>query len=367
MLEFLSLARSAAARGDAAGMRWVHRKHRWRLRLYTALAARYRMSQPMMQTMRRLADRKTALAPQSREAAILGKWVDQMLHEGDTIDMVLSGWVPSEELLIITASPNDKGLDRAAALLEKTLARRGMVRTALFYPALLVVMLIAMLWIVGTFVMPNVLAMQARQGVAPSTLFAVLSTHAWLAPLPFALLYLGVRWSLPLWTGATRVWFDLHVWPWTHYRRVQATAFLVSYAAMWGGGLAELETLYAIGETANAWLRERVLAIARWVEDGRSLGEAMQSSGYGFPDPETIEDIGDIETVPDEMARHLEAMAERDSKALQQQFDNLATVLGLVVMISVGAILLAIVASIISAFNLSAMMELMQNQGAGPR
>ncbi len=367
MLEFLTFPGTAKGGADVADRRWVQARHRWRLRLYTALAARYRMSQPMMQTMRRLANRKMAVAPKSREAAILDKWVDQMVNEGDTIDIVLKGWVPAEEILIIAASPNDKGLDRAAALLEKTLARRGMVRTALFYPVLLVVMLIAMLWIVGTFVMPNVLAMQARQGVAPSMLFTILAAHAWLAPLPFAVLFLGVRWSLPLWSGQARIWFDLHLWPWTHYRRVQASAFLVSYAAMWGGGLTELETLYAIAETSSPWLKERVLSIARWVEDGRSLGEAMQSSGYGFPDPQTIEDIGDIETVPDEMAKHLEAMAERDSKALQQQFDSLATVLGLLIMITVGAMLLGIVASIVSAFNLSAMMDLMQNQGAGAR
>ncbi len=363
MLEYLSRLRGTKRENLAADRRWVLRHPKWRLRLYTALAARYRMSRPMLETVRRMADRKAATAPKSREAMILRRWAGQMEHEGDTIDILLKEWVPTEELLIIAAAPDDKGLDRAAALLERTLSRRSMASAALFYPGLLLVMLFGMLWVVGHFVMPNVLSMQARQGVPPSFMLSFLAGHAWLAPLPFAVIVVAVRWSLPLACGPWRVWLDHHIWPWTQYRRVQGGAFLLGYAAMWGGGRTELETLTALGEARNPWLKERVDAIARWVEDGLSLGEAMASSGHGFPSPDTIDDISDIESTPDDMARHLEAMVDRDTKELQQQFLQMSTVMGVAVMLIVGIALLFIIYSIVSAFNLSAFMDIMQNQG----
>jgi hypothetical protein len=93
----------------------------------------------------------------------------------------------------------------------------------------------------------------------------------------------------------------------------------------------------------------------------------MQLSGFGFPDPETVEDIGDIETTPDDMAEHLVNLADREAKLLQQQFEAITTVSSVLVMVVVGLVLVLIVSSIISALNFGAMMDMMGRGAGGAR
>jgi len=342
---------------EASDQRTVQGALKWRLKFYNALAARYDMNQSFMRTVSRLSERKSASSPSSQETRILSRWAERMEHDGDDLDIILRGYVPDDELQIISAALSGASVKRAAWLVEKKLAQQGMLMTALLVPAIHLLMLIGMLMVIGYMVMPNIIAIQIRQGAEPSQSFVFLATHAWLLPIPFVVLILAIRHSLPRMTGEHRIWLDHHVWPWTQFRRTQGVAFLLSYAAMWRSGLTDLEALFALAENGMPWLRERISAIAHWVEDGNSLGDSMQKTGFGFPDPDIIEDIGDIETTPEETARHIEMIAEREQRALQEQFRTIATITSILVMVMVGVILVVVVSSILTSLNIGALMN----------
>jgi type II secretory pathway component PulF len=300
-----------------------------------------------------MADRRRA----SREGDILDFWANKMERDGDTLPLVLKDFIPREEYLIILSSPTDQGLERVIQFLKRTVERRSTLISALYYPFLLVIMMLVMMGLIGYEVMPTLISIQTRQGHEPSKLFLFFLTKSWLLPLPFLGLYFTIKLSLTRWSGPLRVWADRFLPPWNYYCRIQAIIFLISFANLWQGGRTEVETLHVLATTSNLWLRERLMVITHYLEEGQSLGQAMLHSGYHFPSREIIDDICDIESRPDDMQRYFLQMAEEVGHALQTEFSKLATVLSLIVMIMVSLILLMIVETIVSSINLSGMMD----------
>ncbi|PKU21394.1 type II secretion system F family protein [Telmatospirillum siberiense] len=340
----------------AALKRRIKRDHRWRLNFYRTLAARYRTNQSFLHTVRRLAERGGNRHPRAPTTRILSSWALRLEQEGELLHEVLAGWVPPDEQLIVAASQDDTGVDRAAWLVEKKLNLSSTARTALLYPALLVCGLFAMLFIIGTKVLPIIISIQTAEGKAPPLLLAAVATQAWLFPFPLIAAYLAIRLSLPRWIGDRRVWLDLHMWPWTQWRRRQGVTFLLAYSAMWGSGMTDVVALNAIAKGAAPWLRQRVQAIAYWVGEGRPLGEAMDQAGFGFPDPDTIEDIGDLDTTPDQMADHLGLLAEETSKAIEEEMRTITMILGLGTMGATALAVAMIGLSMAGMFDFSASM-----------
>ncbi len=345
--------------------RIVRRDHQWRLGIYEALAARYDLGQSFASTMRRMADRRRGTAPTAKRTLIIKDWADR-LADGAELSKVLEGWIPDDELMIIAASETDVGLNNAVWLLERKLNQLGTLKDLLIYPATLMFMIIILMLIVGYKILPLLLTIQMQHGIHSNTLFMWICMHAYLMPVPFACIYMLLRRSLPLWDGNTRIKFDMTVPIWTHYRKHHGLSFLISYVAMWSSGMTELQTLRALASrvTNNRWLEARILAIADRVEDGQSPGEALETTGYGFPDPAINETIADMETEPEQMIIRLKTLTLREGEKLDKSLKTFSTLMNPILLGIVALIIVTIATSVFSAFNVDGMLSVLN--GAAP-
>ncbi len=96
--------------------------------------------------------------------------------------------------------------------------------------------------------------------------------------------------SLPRWRGHLRARFDMFP-PWSWYRVLQGSSFLLGLAALLGAQVPLRRSLEILEEQANPWLRERINAARQEVLRGRNLGEALRISKYNFPDPSVAVDL----------------------------------------------------------------------------
>ena len=343
--------------------RKVRSSDRWRLKLYRKLAAGYRAGTSFIQTLLQLAARAQRQRPKAALTRGLLHWAERIEYEGALLPDVLQGWVPPIEQMIIASMADqaaaDRGPDRAAWFLAKKIAMASTTKAALVYPLILVTGLFVMVFVLGTKVLPSVFTMQAAQGAHPPTYLIFLAQYAWCAFIPLAAAVIGVRRSLPLWTGERRSWWDLHVWPWTHYRRNEGHAFLFAFSALWGSGITDLAALNAICTDAPPWRRERIAAIAYWLADGHSLADSMGLAGHGFPDPDIIEDIADLKVDPAEMAAQLAQIAEDAAKDQEDSYRMVMMFLGIGIMAVSILSAVAIAVALVGAFDFTGTADLL--------
>jgi type II secretory pathway component PulF len=350
--------------------RKVQASDRWRLKLYRKLAAGYRAGTGFSQTILQLAERAQRRRPQAALTRALVHWAERIEYEGALLPDVLQGWVQPIEQMIIASmadqSAADRGPERAAWFLAKKIAQASTTKASLVYPMILVTGLFVMVFVLGTKVLPSVFAMQTAQGGHPPTYLVFLAQYAWCAFVPLALAVIGVRHSLPLWTGERRTWWDLHIWPWIHWRRTEGHAFLFAFSALWGSGLTDLAALHALCADAPPWRRERIAAIATWLGEGHGLAEAMDLAGHGFPDPEIIEDIAGLKVDPAEMAAQLAQIAEDAAKDQEESYRMVMMFLGIGIMALSILSAVAIAVALVGAFDFAGTADLLNGNTSLP-
>ncbi len=97
--------------------------------------------------------------------------------------------------------------------------------------------------------------------------------------------------TLSRFDGPVRIWLDRYT-PYSIYRIMQGSTWLIALAAMVEAGLRIEIALEQLSDSAGPWLKRRISACLAGMRSGRSMGEALARSGYEFPDREIIEDLG---------------------------------------------------------------------------
>jgi type II secretory pathway component PulF len=100
----------------------------------------------------------------------------------------------------------------------------------------------------------------------------------------------GVIVSLPLWTGYLRSSFDRYP-PYSIYRVMQGSSWLISMSALIEAGMRIQTAMEELIKVASPWAKERISATLVGIRSGKNLGDALISTGLGFPDEEIISDI----------------------------------------------------------------------------
>lgn len=236
--------------------------------------------------------------------------VAHRIQAGAGLGTAMKGWAPAEELMLLTAGERDSlpsALNECAELIDNDATLRRAIRGAIAYPILLFFALLVLIFVFGRVLLPQVLAMvdvsQLRGG--GSLLYGVYSfvnsgAFIVLVALVFACVPLTL-WSLPRWCGPTRVRFDSFP-PWSFYRLRVGGAWMLSLAALLRVGVTLADALSQMRSSAmfaNPWLYERMDRALRGIAQGKHLGEALEVSGLGFPDPEIIDDFVVYSTLPD--------------------------------------------------------------------
>ena len=235
-------------------------------------------------------------------ACAVAAWQDA-LERAEPFQAALRGWVPAAEHLLFTGPSEGRrvaALRQAADLAERAGQLRQAVLGNLFYPAILALLAIWMVWLMGTRIIPVLAAARPGadwHGAAAQLIFASRLLDRWGPLLLLALAAAGtaVFASLPRMTGWPRHWLDVNLVPWTTYRVVQETSVLLALAAQMQSGVAIDLALRDLAEGSGPWLRHRLTAILDHLEGGESLGLSMELAGHSFPSGDVVGQIGIFE------------------------------------------------------------------------
>lgn len=248
-------------------------------------------------------------------------------------------------------------LERLADYLERAQALTDQLRSALLYPALLLVMTLASLIMLMTFVVPefralfddsgNALPLSTRMIIGLSDLSA---DYGWLA----ILLLSGGIWLLcrKLQDQAFRRWWDglllrLPVFG-DLMTKVEVARFSRTLATLVENGVSLLSALTIVRDTlGNLALAEAVEAAAGELRGGRGLAEPLAATGR-FPDlavqlMKVGEESGDLE-------RMLQRLATIYDQEVQTSIDRMVALLVPVLTIGLGLIIAFVIGSVMLAF-----------------
>lgn len=238
--------------------------------------------------------------------------VARRMRDGSTLADALGRWIPQDEASIISSGELAGNLPKALDLVVEAKRRVGRVNTAirkaLTTPAIYLVMLFAMMWMLGRFVLPGfktVLPPDRAQGLI-SGLYAMGDfANSWWAVVPFLVLAATVAVvvnSFTKWTGRHRVKAEQY-FPYSFYRDIQGYTWLMSFAALLRAGVADVAILKrqaAEAKKASPWLYERTHALWWRMDNGASLPDALMAKGrggmpaFGFPNEDIIDDIASM-------------------------------------------------------------------------
>lgn len=281
---------------NLAWARWQFRRdHRTRQGLWRKLAKLLHDGIPIiagLQEIRALRD------PGAPLAIAIQHWLRGM-NNGRQLSEVIAPWVTPQERMLILAGEQAGKLEQALHSVVK-LARAGAairaaVLAGLAYPAFLLLLALGALYFFGYRIIPafsRAAGPEAWTGLARTMVVsAELVQHGlhWLV-LALALLLAGLLLALPHWNGPLRVWLDRHP-PLSIYCVMHGASWLIALSALVAAGMRIETAVEQLARGAGAWARVRCEAALRGLRAGRNLGEALERSGYEFPDRAILSDL----------------------------------------------------------------------------
>lgn len=268
--------------------------------------------------------------------------VSRRMREGMPLRKAIEVAVPREEVALIAGGEQSGKLAHALEVLIETHDRVEAVvrayKSAVARPVQSLAMVYGLLWVVGGYVIPNLVQGLPEKDVHGVGLMmyegAEFSHSLWSAipPLLIVAVILLVRWSMPRWTGSSRIVAE-RFFPYSFYRDIEGYKWLSSFAGMIEAGIPDVHILARQMETANPWLKERLRHVRfRMTEGGLNLAEALKAKGPGklppfnFPNPQIIFRIRSIVALKDfhekvsRVAKKWSVEIERDALAQAMKF-----------------------------------------------
>jgi len=242
--------------------------------------------------------------------AIVLHHVQKGLREGYSLGACLRPFVPVTEIMVVQAGEDSGVLHKALLICVDIIIAgkkmRAVVQKALIYPILLSIVLCTSLYIIGSKAMPNIILLVNPETLTGASKGLFILSQIMQTNIVYILfsslvgLLLLIFYSFPRWRGRIRCSFD-KIPPWSIYRLVIGSGWLLSLAALINSGVGILDALKQIKNTVsgrNQWLSERLETCIFALKKGLNLGEALTVSGHGFPDREVIDDLVVYESLP---------------------------------------------------------------------
>src|SRR3984957_14223606 len=273
------------------------RKHRFRV--YRKLEGMLRMNEALSRALDRLYLNASEMGkhPRRPAAVALREWFLKD-RAGISLSEAMEGWVPTGELYMIRAGEESgtlaKALGAIQAIGERARQMREAVTYAIGYPAFMVILVSAVLYMFGVNLIDNMRqsapknVMAAMGGVAALSDFIKNWGLAVIAVIVAIIILITV--TLPIWRGSLRAKFDMFP-PWSWYRILQGSGFMLGMSALLGAQVPLKRALEILEEQGNPWIKERINAARQEVLRGRNLGEALRAGKYNFPDPSVAVDL----------------------------------------------------------------------------
>lgn len=261
-------------------------------------------------------------ASPGRPAAVMLADVMHSLREGRSLGEALERWSSPQEVALVKAGEEAGNLEDQLVVVAEMLGTKGeMISTivsALGYPVVVIGSALGMLYMISRMVVPKLAK------IAPPETWdgaAKLLNHVanfvndyWAGVFLLPVIFGVIAWTVPnLSKAEVRVYLD-RIPPWSFYRALHGSGFLVNMSVMLKSGIQINDALLLLSEEGGPWLRTRIKAISHGINQGKTLGEAMHAAGYEFPDPRAVHilrAVSDVDGFEDSMALFARAWMKR--------------------------------------------------------
>ena len=236
--------------------------------------------------------------PNEPFAICMREW-EKNLERGLSFSEATRGWVPAEETLLLTSGNMSSlvvALENVSRIIVANKRISGAVFGAIAYPLLLLVLVVAIIIMVGIYLVPPLAevvgdSMVWTGGAATLIWVSNLASKYWqIISIVFVGLGLFIWWSLPRWAGHLRAAFDKFP-PWNIYKIRLSVGWMMSLAAMVSSGVAIPDAMRMLADNSNRYLRKILEATLHYIANGDNLGDALQNTGMDFPNQELIGDL----------------------------------------------------------------------------
>ena len=231
-------------------------------------------------------------------AIVVTQWLNS-LRNGDNFSSAVEGWVPADEVSIISSGEISGDLSaslKSIILMNETKKKIRAALSGALYPIALLASTCFFLYIFGLKVVPafaQVLPVDEWQG-AGHTMYLLsefVRNYLLIVIITFFLVLITILSTFSVWTGTIRKKIDV-LPPWSIYKSIAGCGFLLSLASLLNAGIPAPESIRIIFKTASPWYKERLIAIRQALFNGApNIGEALYLTGYNFPTKNMVMDI----------------------------------------------------------------------------
>lgn len=317
-----------------------------RLKIYRKLASLLRNRFSLMDSLDMLHDGITNGGKNSGEpmAIALASW-GRALQNGVPFSDALKGWAPDRERLMLSVGDVSNLESALLNLIKVAEGSTKMIRpivSAISYPSFLFMMSVVIIWAIGVYMIPPMVdAVPGINWVGTAKTLVDLSEWIqknWvLAFSIFPCVALLIYATISFWTGRVRVYFD-RIPPWSLYKIFVGITWLLALSALIKGGLPVSVALQSLKRDASPYLKERIDHTLKFVKNGDNLGQALNKTGFEFPDKEIIADLK-IYAELDNFEEALESLANNWLEESVYMIEQKAEILNAVAILCVAAII----------------------------
>lgn len=336
-----------------------------RQRLWRKLSKLLRDGIPIIAGLTEIRALKKPTAPIS---VAIEAWV-RGLNNGRKLSEVIRPWVTNEEYMLILAGEEagtlEDSLQSVVVVAKAKAAISSAVYGGLAYPTFLAILAFGIMYLFGFKIVPafsKAARSDAWTGFAKVMIEASGFVQNWFHWVVLIVVILLVAFfvSLPRWTSDIRSVCDRYA-PFSIYRIMQGSSFLIALAALIQAGVPIVAAMSQLASGASPWLAHRLNAGIKGLQAGRNLGEALEKSGTGFPDPEIISDIRlySTKTGFDEAIRLI------GTEWITESVEQIQSMMGIVFMMSILAVGLLIMFSVSGMIALQLQLGELIKRGVG--
>ncbi len=277
--------------------------------------------------------------------AIAMRDIQQNLERGMTFAQATYDWVPRDETLLLTSGNVSSllvSLENIGSVVNGINRIKRAMWSAIAYPLFLFVLTVAIIIMVGLYLVPPLAEAAGSavvwRGTAASLIWvSELAGKYWhVLAGGFIALFILIWVSLPIWTGRLRTLFD-KLPPWNTYKLRMSVGWLMSLAAMVEAGVSVPDAMRLLSDYSNRYLSDILEDTLHHIANGENLGNALAATGKDFPNEEIIGDLI-IYSDMNDFGKNLNQIANDYMEESVRKMENISSVLN-----SVGIILVSII------------------------
>ncbi len=277
--------------------------------------------------------------------AIAMREIQQNLERGMTFAEATQGWVPNEETLLLT-SGNVSSLLISLENIGRVVGGINRIKramwTAIAYPLFLFFLTVAIIVMVGVYLVPPLVEAAGSEVVWRGTAASLVAISGFAHKYWYvlAIAFVGIVsfvWaSLPIWSGKLRTLFDRFP-PYNTYKLQVSVSWLMSLSAMVSAGVSVPDAIRLLADSSNKYLSDILDETLHYIANGENLGNALALTGKDFPNEEIIGDLI-IYSDMNDFDKNLDQIARDYMEESVRKMESISSVLN-----SVGIILVSII------------------------